>query len=44
MNLNRNKKSITLDLKKSESKEIFKDLIKKVDVIIEILGLQQWNN
>lgn len=35
MNLNRNKKSITLDLKKSESKEIFKDLIKKVDVIIE---------
>lgn len=35
MNLNRNKKSITLDLKKPEGKEIFIDLIKKVDVIIE---------
>lgn len=35
MNLNRNKKSITLDLKKPEGKEVFKDLLKKVDVIIE---------
>jgi len=35
MNLNRNKKSITLDLKKCEGQEVFKDLVKKVDVIIE---------
>lgn len=35
MNLNRNKKSITLDLKKPKGKEIFRDLIKRVDVVIE---------
>ncbi|GAU77097.1 CaiB/BaiF CoA-transferase family protein [Fusibacter sp. 3D3] len=35
MSLNRNKKSITLDLKKPEGKEILKALVKEVDVIIE---------
>jgi len=34
-NLNRNKKSITLDLKKPEAKEIFLQLVKTVDVVIE---------
>ena len=33
--LNRGKKSISLDLKKDKSKEIFKQLIKKSDVIVE---------
>jgi len=35
MNLNRNKKSLTLNLKNPQGKEVFQDLIKKVDVIIE---------
>lgn len=35
MNLNRNKKGITLDLKSSEGKEIFKKLVKKADIVIE---------
>jgi len=35
MNLNRNKKSLTLNLKNPEGKKVFLDLIKKVDVIIE---------
>lgn len=35
MSLNRNKKSITLNLKKPEGKEILKALVKEVDVIIE---------
>lgn len=34
-NLNRNKKSITLDLKKPEAKETFLKLLKTVDVVIE---------
>lgn len=34
-NLNRNKKGITLDLKKEEGKEIFKRLVKKADVVLE---------
>lgn len=34
-NLNRNKKSITLDLKKPEAKETFLELVKTVDVVIE---------
>ena len=33
--LNRNKRSITLDLKKDEGKEIFKKLVKKADVVLE---------
>lgn len=33
--INRNKRSITLDLKKDEGKEIFKELIKKADVVLE---------
>ncbi|QQK80298.1 CoA transferase [Salicibibacter cibi] len=33
--LNRNKKSVTLDLKSEEGKEIFKNLAKDADVIIE---------
>ncbi|SFI19257.1 CoA:oxalate CoA-transferase [Tindallia magadiensis] len=35
MSLNRNKRSITLNLKEEEGKKIFKDLIKKVDVVVE---------
>ncbi|MDY6821432.1 MAG: CaiB/BaiF CoA-transferase family protein [Deferribacterota bacterium] len=33
--LNRNKKSMTLDLKKEKGKEIFLDLVKKYDVVFE---------
>ena len=35
MSLNRNKESITLNLKKDKAKEILKQLVEKVDVIIE---------
>lgn len=35
MNLNRNKKSITLNLKKDDGKKVFFDLIEKSDVVIE---------
>jgi len=35
MNLNRNKKGITLNLKSSKGKEIFKELVKKADVVVE---------
>lgn len=35
MNLNRNKKGITLNLKSEEGKEIFKELVKNVDILIE---------
>jgi len=35
MSINRNKKSITLNLKSEEGKSLFKDLIKDFDVIIE---------
>jgi len=35
MNLNRNKKSIVLNLKDSRAKEIFLDLVKRSDVILE---------
>ncbi len=35
MNLNRNKKSLTLNLKHHQGKEVFQDLVKKVDVVIE---------
>lgn len=35
MSVNRNKKSITLNLKSSEGKEIFKKLIKHFDVVVE---------
>lgn len=34
-NLNRNKKGITLDLKKPEGKKILLELVKKADVLIE---------
>lgn len=34
-NINRGKKSITLNLKSDEGKSIFKELIKKVDVVVE---------
>jgi len=33
--LHRNKKGITLDIRSEKGKEVFKDLIKKVDVLIE---------
>lgn len=33
--MNRNKKGITLDLKKEKGKEIFKELVKKSDIVIE---------
>lgn len=35
MNLNRNKKGITLNLKSEKGKEIFRDLVKKCDIVIE---------
>ncbi len=35
VNLNRGKKSITLDLKTGEGKEIFKELVKQSDVVLE---------
>lgn len=35
MSLNRGKKSITLDLKKPEGKEIIKNLVKKADILLE---------
>ena len=35
MNLNRNKLGVTLNLKAPEGKEIFKDMVKKADVVIE---------
>ena len=35
MSLNRNKQSMTLNLKTPEGKQILKDLVKKVDVLVE---------
>lgn len=35
MNLNRNKKGVTLNLKTQEGKEIFKEMVKKADAVIE---------
>jgi len=35
ISINRNKKSITLDLKKEKGKEIFKEMVKFSDVITE---------
>ena len=35
MNLNRNKKGITLNLKAPQGKEIFKELVKKADIVVE---------
>jgi crotonobetainyl-CoA:carnitine CoA-transferase CaiB-like acyl-CoA transferase len=35
MNLNRNKRSITINLKKDKGKELFRNLVSKVDIILE---------
>jgi len=35
MNLNRNKKGITLDLKSEDGKKVFLELVKKADIVIE---------
>jgi len=35
MSINRNKKSMTLDLKQEKGKKIFKELVKKADVVTE---------
>ncbi|NHW87602.1 CoA transferase, partial [Escherichia coli] len=35
MSLNRNKRSMTLNLKTPEGKQILKDLVKQVDVLVE---------
>ena len=35
MNLNRNKKGVSLNLKSAKGKQIFKDLVKKADVVLE---------
>ncbi|SNS55983.1 CoA:oxalate CoA-transferase [Anaerovirgula multivorans] len=35
MSINRNKKSMTLNLKKSEGKKLFIDMVKKADVVVE---------
>lgn len=34
-NINRNKKGITLNLKAPEGKEVFKELVKKADIVVE---------
>ena len=34
-NVNRNKKGVTLNLKAPEGKELFKELVKKADVVVE---------
>jgi formyl-CoA transferase len=44
--LNRNKKSITLDLSKPEGQELFLDLVKEVDVVVENFRpktMKKWN-
>lgn len=35
MNMNRNKKGITLNLKSEEGKEIFREMVKHVDIVVE---------
>ncbi|MCC5910169.1 MAG: CoA transferase [Clostridiaceae bacterium] len=35
MSLNRNKRSITMNLKEEEGKKLFREMIKKVDVVVE---------
>ena len=35
MNLNRNKKGISLNLKSPKGKEVFKELVKKADIVVE---------
>ncbi|SDF20758.1 CaiB/BaiF CoA transferase family protein [Sporolituus thermophilus] len=35
MSLNRNKRSMTLNLKHSEARELFKEMVKKADVVLE---------
>lgn len=35
MNLNRNKKGLSLNLKSEKGKEVFKELVKKADIVIE---------
>ena len=35
-NINRNKKGITLNLKAPEGKEIFKELVKKADIVVRL--------
>lgn len=35
INLNRNKRSLTLNLKSAKGKQILKDLVKKADILIE---------
>ncbi len=35
MSINRNKKSMTLNLKKQEAKDLFLDMVKKADVVVE---------
>lgn len=35
MNLNRNKRSLTLNLKTQDGKDVFKELVKKVDILLE---------
>ena len=34
-NMNRNKKSITMNLKNEKAKEVFKEMVKKADVVVE---------
>ena len=40
MSLNRGKESIALNLKKSEDKKIFEQILKKADVLVKILNLE----
>lgn len=46
MTLNRNKRGITLDLRKPEGQEVFKDLIKSADILLENFStgtMEGWN-
>jgi len=40
----RGKKSITLDIRTEKGRKICKDLVKKVDILVEILARAPWTN
>lgn len=42
--LNRGKKSITVDLKSEKGRELCKELVKKVDVLVENFSPGQWKS
>ena len=44
INVNRNKKSIAIDLAKQEGKEIILELLKTSDIVLKTSKLVQWKN